>query len=95
VASTPVSMLAARNRLRLFPVSAKAPSRGDRIMTSTPAIELATPSRAVEMVWSMPAHQYCLKKTGKNVVSTVSANAELAQSYMTQPKSALRLVASG
>ena len=56
------------------------------------AIEFAKPSLAVLTVVSAPTLQNSLKKIGKNPAMTVVAKAELAQSYMHQPNTALFLL---
>ena len=61
-----------------------------RIATSSPALETARLSRNVLSVTGSPAHQYSLKKIGKNPAMTVVANAEFAQSYIAQESLARR-----
>jgi len=82
----PIAAKNKRNFFRVLPLSAMAPRTGALSATMIPAMELPRPSRAVLMVVSAPRLQYCLKKMGKNPAITVVAKAELAQSYMAQPK---------
>jgi len=76
----PVRAKKTRNRFFAVPLSAMAPSAGDARAMMMPEREFPMPSRAVLTVGSMPAHQYCLKKMGKNPAITVVAKAEFAQS---------------
>src|SRR5215472_12835850 len=68
-----------------------APISGAMKATMKLAMLLARPSRKVLSVAAMPAFQYCLKNSGKKPAMTVTANDELAQSYMAQPKTGRRV----
>src|SRR5262245_33217831 len=82
-----------RNRFLAPPRSAMAPSTGARTATMALAIELAMLRRKVLSVSAVPGgHQKSLRNTGKNTVITVTAKAELAQSYSAQPKTQRRSV---
>ena len=62
------------------PRSAIAPSIGASSATTMLAAELASPSCKVLVAASLCALQYCLRNSGKNAETTISANAEFAQS---------------
>jgi len=85
---TPMKEKKARNFFFDDPRSAMEPRSGATIATITPAREFAIPSLAVLTVASDPELQYSLKNTGKKPAMTVVANAEFAQSYNAQLKTA-------
>ncbi len=78
-------------RTRARPLSAIAPRSGAMNATTKLAIPLAIPSLKVLSVAATPTFQYCLKNSGKKPAMTVTAKAELAQSYIAQPKTDLRV----
>ena len=92
VITMPINAKKRRNFFLEVPLSAMAPNTGAQRATAIPAMEFASPSRAVLIVVSAPTLQNCLKKIGKNPAITVVAKAELAQSYMAQPKIAFLLL---
>src|SRR5262245_974411 len=77
------------------PRSAAAPIRGASTAIAKLPTPLPTPSRNVLTVGSLPALQYCLKKTGKKPAITVVAKAELAQSYRAQATTGRRSKGDG
>src|SRR3954468_24718363 len=87
---TPSSVNSASVLTRAPPLSAAAPINGASTAIAKLAMPLPMPSRNVLTVGSVPALQYCLKKTGKKPAMTVVANDELAQSYMAQAKTGRR-----
>src|SRR5271157_3455825 len=81
-----------KNGFFAFHASASAPRNGEQTATKSPEIESPIPSRAVFSAGSAPLSQNDLKRMGKNAVSTTTANAEFAQSYMHQAATARRFV---
>ena len=60
--------------------SAIAPNKGAIKTITSPAKELAVPSKAVDVASSRSPAQYDLKKRGKKPAKTVVAKTEFAQS---------------